>query len=30
VAVDAARDAFRELVTARIWAMTPYEISDDW
>jgi protease-4 len=29
-AVDAARDAFRELVTARIWAMTPYEISDDW
>jgi protease IV len=29
-AVDAARDAFRELVTARIWALTPYEISDDW
>ena len=29
-AVDATRDALRELGTARIWALTPYEISDDW
>ena len=29
-AVNATRDAFRELVTARIWALVPYEISDDW
>jgi protease-4 len=29
-AVDVTRDAFRELVTARIWALAPYEISDDW
>jgi protease-4 len=29
-AVEVTRDAFRELVTARIWALAPYEISDDW
>jgi protease-4 len=29
-AVDAARDALRELSTARVWALAPYEISDDW
>ena len=28
-AVDATRDALRELVTARIWALAPFEISDD-
>ncbi len=29
-AVDTARDALRELGTARVWALAPYEISDDW
>lgn len=29
-AVAAARDALRELGTARVWALAPYEISDDW
>jgi protease IV len=29
-AVDAARAALRELSTARVWALAPYEISDDW
>jgi protease IV len=29
-AVDGARDALRELSTARVWALAPYEISDDW
>ncbi|MCA1715676.1 MAG: signal peptide peptidase SppA [Actinobacteria bacterium] len=29
-ALDAARDALRELSTARVWALAPYEISDDW
>jgi protease-4 len=29
-AVDGARDALRELGTARVWALAPYEISDDW
>jgi len=29
-AVDAARDALRELGTVRVWALAPYEISDDW
>ena len=29
-AVDAARDALRELGTARVWTLAPYEISDDW
>ena len=28
--VDVARDAFRELGTLRVWALAPYEISDDW
>ena len=28
-AVDATRDALRELVTARVWALAPYEISHD-
>jgi protease-4 len=28
-AVDATRDALRELVTVRVWALAPYEISDD-
>ncbi len=29
-AVAATRDCLQELVTARIWALAPYEISDDW
>jgi hypothetical protein len=29
-AVDGARDSLRELSTARVWALAPYEISDDW
>ena len=29
-AVEAAFDALRELGTARVWALAPYEISDDW
>jgi protease IV len=29
-AVYATRDALRELVTARVWALVPYDISDDW
>jgi protease-4 len=29
-AVDAVRDALSELGTARVWALTPYEISEDW
>jgi protease-4 len=29
-AVDAARDAFSELSATRIWALAPYEFSDDW
>jgi hypothetical protein len=29
-AVDTAREALRELGTARVWALAPYEISDDW
>ena len=29
-AVDAARETFRELGTARVWALAPYEMSDDW
>jgi hypothetical protein len=29
-AVDGTRDALRELVTARVWALAPFEISDDW
>ena len=29
-AVATARDALRELGTARVWALAPYEISDDW
>ena len=29
-AVDGARDALRELGTARVWALAPYEVSDDW
>ncbi len=29
-AVDAAHAALRELSTARVWALAPYEISDDW
>ena len=29
-AVTATRDALRELVAARVWALAPYEISDDW
>ena len=29
-AVDSARDALRELSTARVLALAPYEISDDW
>ena len=29
-AVAATRDALRELGTARVWALAPYEISDDW
>jgi protease-4 len=28
-AVDATRDALRELLTVRVWALAPYEISDD-
>ncbi|CAA9453324.1 MAG: Signal peptide peptidase SppA (protease 4) [uncultured Rubrobacteraceae bacterium] len=27
--LDTAREAFRELGTARVWALSPYEISDD-
>jgi protease IV len=29
-AVDAVRDALSELDAARIWALAPYDISDDW
>ena len=29
-AVGGTRDALRELVTARVWALAPFEISDDW
>jgi protease-4 len=29
-AVDAVRDALSELDVARIWALAPYDISDDW
>ena len=29
-AVDAVRDAFSELSATRIWALAPYEFSDDW
>ncbi|MBV9454884.1 MAG: signal peptide peptidase SppA [Rubrobacter sp.] len=29
-AVDAVHAAFSELVTTRVWALVPYEISDDW
>jgi protease IV len=28
--VDAVRDVFSELRTAPVWALAPYEISDDW
>jgi protease-4 len=28
--VDAVRDALSELGAARVWALAPYEISDDW
>jgi protease-4 len=28
--VDTARAALRELSAARVWALAPYEISDDW
>ena len=29
-AVDAVRGAFSELSATRIWALAPYELSDDW
>jgi protease IV len=29
-AIDDTRDALGELVRVRVWAMAPYEISDDW
>ncbi len=29
-AVEAVRDAFSELGAARVWALAPYDISDDW
>jgi protease-4 len=29
-AVYATRDALRELATTRVWALVPYDISDDW
>ncbi|MCA1730334.1 MAG: S49 family peptidase [Actinobacteria bacterium] len=29
-AVDAVRDILSELRSARIWALAPYEVSDDW
>jgi protease-4 len=29
-AVDVARCALRELEATRVWALAPYEISDDW
>ncbi len=29
-AVDALRDGLAELGKARVWALAPYEISDDW
>jgi protease-4 len=28
--MEAARDALSELSTTRVWALAPYEISDDW
>jgi protease-4 len=28
--VDAVHAAFSEVVTPRVWALAPYEISDDW
>ena len=29
-AIDDTRDALGELVRVRVWAIAPYEISDDW
>jgi len=28
--IDAAREALSELKAARVWALAPYDISDDW
>jgi len=29
-AVDAVRDVLSELGSVRVWALAPYEVSDDW